>query len=441
MKVALLTMFENLKPTYSLVYVVSMQVQMLLEAGYKVKLLVSERCEEGQKTGILTDSRIEWVKVREMNDSGLLQGTDYYDEKNSLPDNLEEQISVIKEALIDYLKEDDLCFLHDILFQSKHYIHHLAVRAVQEALPQLRFIAFTHSYPFNRPAVITERIRGRYTPLPHTLYAYPTRSGIKALASQYNVPEGLCHVVYHPLKVVEQMSEAVKKLHYHTDLLRSDLLIIYPARLTVGKQLEKVAQLAGALCTLGNLRVKVIYCDFEAKDTEPSSYKKRIKEKGEQYGLSEEDIVFTSECGYESGFPHEGVMELFELSNVYVGPSKSESFGLTVLEAAQKGNFLVLNENVPALKELGKELKAYFMKWDARVMGHDICQNYEGEEATYYGFHARQILAQLRTDSLFIAKTKVRKRFSSQWIWENQMKPLIEEVMSRKGRTQNKDVE
>lgn len=41
------------------------------------------------------------------------------------------------------------------------------------------------------------------------------------------------------------------------------------------------------------------------------------------------------------------------------------------LEVGSKGNFLVLNEAVPALKELGDALGAYFMRWDARNFGYD----------------------------------------------------------------------
>ena len=59
-------------------------------------------------------------------------------------------------------------------------------------------------------------------------------------------------------------------------------------------------------------------------------------------------------------------MELFQLSNLFICPSHSESFGLTVLEAASQGNFLVLNQAVPALQELGEKLGAYFLRWDAR---------------------------------------------------------------------------
>ena len=47
-----------------------------------------------------------------------------------------------------------------------------------------------------------------------------------------------------------------------------------------------------------------------------------------------------------------------------------------MLEAASRGNFLVLNEAVPALKELGDSLGAYFMRWDGRNFGYDTHEKY-----------------------------------------------------------------
>ncbi len=417
MKVAILTLFKNLSPTYSLVHVVRSQARMLLAAGYEVTLFVSElfEPEDGEEN---IDSRKKWEKTRHTH-LGLMNNSDV--------DTVE--ITKIAEGLKDKLKEISLCFVHDIFYHEAYYLHNLALREVQPQLPNLRFIVFTHSYPLNRPIQITGKTAGYYTPMPNTRYAYPTRSGIEALAHQYSVPEGRCYVVYHGIPLIEEMTEVVQTIHHKVDLLSPDIVIVAPARLTEGKQLEKIVQLAGAMRIMGEVSVRVISGDFATKDTLSEAYKHTIKVKGAQYGLGEQDVVFTSDLGYEKGMDHESILELFALSNIYVCPSKSETFSLTAFEAASKGNILVLNENVPALKEIGEELGAYFMKWDARLMGRDILQTYEEEEATYYGFHAKRILQLLASNNVIKGKTKVRQRFSESWIWYNQLAPLIEEAM------------
>ncbi len=91
----------------------------------------------------------------------------------------------------------------------------------------------------------------------------------------------------------------------------------------------------------------MIFCDFPSADIPRQIYKRMIQTEGMKFGLEKGDLIFTSDLGYEQGFPRRGVFELFGLSNLFICPSYSESFGLTVLETASRGNFLVLNEAVP----------------------------------------------------------------------------------------------
>ncbi len=197
--------------------------------------------------------------------------------------------------------------------------------------------------------------------MPRTRFIYPTYSGIPALARQYDIPEGKCAVVYNTLPLLSSMSPDVQRVAENIDLMRADILAVYPARLTTGKQFEKVAALMGAIKSQTEKRCKVVFCDFPSADIPSHVYKTMIRMEGKRYGLDETDILFTSDIGYPEGFPRQGVFELFTLSNLFICPSYSESFGLTVLEAGSRGNFLVLNEAVPALKELGETLGAYLL--------------------------------------------------------------------------------
>lgn len=137
-------------------------------------------------------------------------------------------------------------------------------------------------------------------------------------------------------------------------------------------------------------------------------------------------MLFTSNIGYDTGFPRQGVWELFQLSNRFICPSYSESFGLTVLEAGSRGNFLVLNEAVPALKELGQALGAYFMRWDARNFGFDTKETYHPSEQAYYQEHGERIVNLMREDRSLSSKTLIRTKYNPDWICQNQLMPLLE---------------
>ncbi len=426
MKVAILTMFNGLDNTYSLVNVVKEHLKMLLDAGIPVKVLVSEDCPDSQRTGIFADGRLEWIKVVNRLNGKQIKWYDYTGASGKLHDTFYEEADVIAKDFVRHLSDVDVCFMHDIHYQGWHLIHNAAIRKAQESLPDVRFVAFTHSAPFNRPLKSEYPFSCRFTPMNNTVYVYPTVSGISALAKQYQLPEGKCRVVYNSLDLLSYMSEDINNIHKHTDLLTPDILIVYPARLTTGKKPEKVASLAGAIKRKTELDVKVIFCDFPSMDIDSAIYKPLIRKSGMLFGLNDEDMVFTSDMGYPKGIPRNVVFELFSLSNLFICPSYSESFGLTVAEAASKGNFLVLNESVLALEELGKKLKAYFMRWDARNFGYDAKEQYKPNELFYLEEHGANIVNLMRDDKVLFAKTFTRQKLNPKWVWHNQLEPLLE---------------
>ena len=86
----------------------------------------------------------------------------------------------------------------------------------------------------------------------------------------------------------------------------------------------------------------------------------------------------------------------------------------------------MLNEAVPALKELGGILGAYFMRWDAKNFGYDTQETYHPSEAQYYEEHGQNIVNAMREDQCLHAKTIVRKQYHIAWICKNQLMPLLE---------------
>jgi len=67
------------------------------------------------------------------------------------------------------------------------------------------------------------------------------------------------------------------------------------------------------------------------------------------------------------------------------------------------------------------------VRWDARNFGYDTQENYHPSERAYLEEHASRIVNLMRENPVLFAKTLVRQRYSPQWIWENQLKPLLED--------------
>lgn len=427
MKVAVLTMFNGLDSQNPLVDVVSGQLKMLLDAGINIKVLVSQDCPDEERQGVFADERLEWVKITNRLDGKRMVWHDYSLPKGDLHGTFFAEAEIIAKDFKAALSDVSICMMHDIHFEGRHLIHNVALRRAQENLPKVKFIAFTQSLPVNRPPILKYPFSCRYTPMPNTVYAYPSQSGIPALAKQYGVPESRCRVICNRIDLLTFMSDDVRQLNSRTDLFKPELLVICPGCLTPDKKLEKVAALAGVLRQKTGLKAKVIFCDFPGADIDAEKYKLEIRSEGRICGLKDENIVFTSDFGWPYGFPKNGVFELFTLSNLFICPSFSESLGMTVLEAASRGNFLVLNEAVPALEELGTQFGAYFMRWDARNFGFETKENYKPSELAYMEEHAIRIASQMRDNAILCAKTQVRREFNPDWIWRHQLRPLLEE--------------
>lgn len=427
MKVGILTMFNGLSKTYSLVNVVAEHIRMFLDNGIKVKLLVSQDCNYDEREGIFLDNRIEWEKVCNRYNGKQIHWFDYNNPSKPIHDTLIQESEEIGKDLINKLSDVDVCMMHDIFYQGWHLVHNLAVRYAQKQLKNIKFIAMTHSIPDTSQVdkIIDYPHIARYSPMENTIFAYPTECGLEALSKQYNVDINKCVAINNTLDLIEPMSDEIKKINSMVDLLSSDILIVYPARLTPAKQFEKIAQLGGAIKRYTGQSIKIVFCEFPSMDIDPKEYKDIIRKKGMNSGLELEDMVFISDLGYKSGLKREHVLELFTLSNLFVCPSFSESFGLTVLEAASRGNFIVLNQAVPALEEIGDIINAYYLRWDARNFFYDTIESYHPDEESYYRDNAINIINEMKNDRVIRAKIISRIRYSPKWVYENQLKPLI----------------
>lgn len=424
MKVAILTMFNGLSNTYSLVHIVSEQIKMLLADHMDVRLLVTEHCKYEERWGIFLDPRIEWIPIINSENGDIFHWKTYTRAEDTIEPGFFHQVEIIKQDYVKYLQDIEVCIMHDILYQGVHLIHNVAIREAQKFLPKVKFLAFTHSAP-SIHLEATYPMNCMFSEMPHTKFVYPTKCGLDALSKQYNTQLSNCACVHNSLDILIGMNQETRQICSRIDLYGSDIFIVCPGRLTMGKKFHIVAQLAGYISQYCNQKVAVVFCDFSCSDIDPRLYKQIIKDYGIKHGLKESDIIFTSDVGFPNGVRRETVLELFTLSNLFVCPSFSESFGLTVIEAASRGNYIVLNEAVPALAEIGQQIGAYFMRWDAKNFGYDTYEQYHPSEALYFIDQAQQIVRNMEQDSVLQAKTRIRTQYSNQWIYEHQLKILL----------------
>ncbi|MEG1963358.1 MAG: glycosyltransferase [Clostridia bacterium] len=430
MRVAILTMFNGLSNTYSLVNVVAEQLKMLLDDGVNVKMLVSESCPDSDRYGIFLDTRIEWIKIVNSRGGVPFYWKTYTKATDKIEKSFYDESDIIAEDFKKHLANVDVCIMHDILYQGVHLLHNVAIRKAQLALSNVKFLSFTHSAPATKIDA-PYPINCMFSDMPNTTFIYPTECGLPALSKQYGVGVEKCVAINNSVDTLIGVQNETKIIAQNIDLFSKDVLIVYPARLNMSKRFHIIAQFGGLMKQYCKKNVGIIFCDFASADINPETYKLIISDYGAQNGLDKNDLLFTSNCGFANGVKRETVFDLFALSNLFMCPSYSESFGLTVIEAASRGNFIVLNEAVPALKEIGDSLNAYYMRWSARNFDFETTETYHPNEQLYYIENAQNILIKMQNNPVINAKTLARTRYSNCWIYQNQLKPLLQKLTQK----------
>ena len=392
MRVGILTTFSNLSETYSLAHDVKSNIKMLTEHGYDVVLFVQENFN---KT-IELDCEIRNIVPR--------LHSEKYTSISAVP---KENIRVVKEALEKHMTDIDICFTHDIILQHTFFPHNLAVRQVN--LPIL-WLHVVHSVPSSVPiASLPEGHKIVYLNYSDRIYV-AERFGtwldnVLTLYNDFDIKE----IQHNPL--VDNMIKVFDN---------KDVKVAYAFCTTRmgAKGVEKLLKLLGKIKS-NNKSVGVLLINSNARK-EASSIEV-MKRTAYSFGLDDNDFLFTSTLDeeYNHGIPNECVLEIFTKTNLFIFPTISEACPRVLLEAMCGENLLVLNEDIPALKELGGFDSALYMKFGS------IWNNtsYANEEA-YYNDWAKMIIRMLPSDMPKRAKERVNL-FSSENIWKTQMSHML----------------
>lgn len=411
MKIAIFTMFNGLNESYSLVSAVKNQIKMLLQNGHEVKVLVSEHCPDEERKDIFADSRLLWIKITNSINGNRAHWIDYtYYHKNVSPEFWILAKEVAKD-LFFALQDTEICILHDILYQGLHLVHNAAVRTVQKKLPHLRFFAFTHSLP-RENLQLQISFQYMYCSMPNTTFVCPSKAMVLPLARQYNIKEKDIAVIPTAIDITEGMSPEVKQIYSIRSFEKPEYIIIYPARAAASKGHNLLAQFAGELKRATGKHILIICCDSYGN----AHSRRLIGFEMQTNGITHEEFLCTSELGFSDGLSHKAVLELFTLSNLFIFPSLAETQGLIALEAASRGNFLVMNSQAPALCQLSQSLWAQLYDFNTDISALP----FKKEEAV------KCIAEQISLNPVIQAKNAVRKCFSPNAIYNRYLAPLLD---------------
>lgn len=400
-RVGILTSFTGASESYSLVNVVRVQIEMLVNSGYRPILFVSESFPYDEP-GVWSGTKVEIRRVGFHHDD----------------------VETITTKLRNNTADIDVMLCHDIVFLRQNEKWGTAVRTLAKETP-ISWIHWQHS-----------RGDGKEEPCENSWYAYPNNGDLEHVASLNGTT--LDRVVYvpHPLDFVYlEWPDLAIQIAEDTGHPFADVAITLPTRLDRQKQIEKVVRIAAG-CKKAGKSVSVIFADAFATGDRFLQYKKDVIEIAKEQNVFGE-VIFLGEkyeeCKYAT--PREVVKALFEMSNLFIQPSNAETSSLVVMEAALAGNLVIVNSDFPPIHHLykkaltlpfGSVLQSQPTKYYRHIKTADGLTEKVEDQQLYWDDEARNMIVPVLGSQLI--QSVKRQQFADRWprrVFTDHLEPLI----------------
>lgn len=426
--VGILTTFTSFDNAYSLCNVVEDQIKMLKISGISPVLFV-------QESG--------WWK-----DKANLEGTVYEDIKiHQLPavpchnqvkidETFQDDVEKLSASMLEGANGLDVILTHDVIYQPAAMKHNVAAREVAEKMPNIKWLHWIHSA--TSPYTLTQELKifedayidNITKKFPNSKYVFFNHISIPRIAHNFKIDESDVAVVHHPTDIYEmyRFSDDMRELCEANNFLQADYICAYPIRLDRGKQVQYVIKTMAALKRLKN-DVRCVIVDFHSTGGDKVAYREDLLKLGQEEGLGN-DLIFTSmfKDEWKGRVPRDIVAQLFQISNVFMIPSVSESYSLIAQEASLLGNIIVANDDfVPFRDILGPHViwRKYSSNIDrTTVMDGNTNTDYDNEKM-YHTETAMMIMAEAEKSIEFQQKQRVRMTRNLEYVANKELIPLI----------------
>jgi glycosyltransferase involved in cell wall biosynthesis len=327
---------------------------------------------------------------------------------------LETQLMNLLEPV---LREFDYLFIHNVF--TKHFnlpltgaLHRLLDEGVVR-----NGIAWCHDFTWTSPSSRSKVHPGYPWDLLRTkrddcVYVAVSKERQQTLAELFECPIDEIKLGYNgvdPYQVLG-LSEQGKMLVNKLGLMKSDLNIIMPVRVTQAKNIEFALNVVAELKVMGINPKLVLTGPPDPHDAKSMNYYQSLKDLRVELGVLEE-MNFVFDVGPEVDQPYfideQVVGDLYRVSDVMFMPSHREGFGMPVLEAGLVG-VPVVSRGVPAAQEIAEEEATIFHADD------------EADEV------AACIVEMLERSATARLRHRVRKQYTWEAIFQDAIQPLLQ---------------
>jgi hypothetical protein len=444
-----LTSLTDYSPAYSLTGIILDQARVLKRYGYPytlfcLKAFNSNHKKIAEELGIevsyeLPQTRLHPYKVNESVKTTIDGQVGFDDQVNIHFEGCKEKGTIgYRDALASY----DTIITHDLMFLEWHLPQNAAIRKCIDLYPNKNWLHWIHSGPSNRPNNVCYPSTLRYSAAPNSTYVFLNDGQRLDCALMLQTTRDNIAVVHNPKDVrdVYNFQEETKRLTDEYDLFNFDLLQVYPFSTPrwEAKGVKHLICLVSHWKKMG-VRAKVVFVNAHCNSPQDKPHLKKMEEYCEAAGVEiDRDIIFTHRFAskmeaqttdldvqkkwktWHHCVPFEVVRDLNMLANIFVFPSATECCSLIQAEASISGKFMVLNRDFLPMMEFASPK---VLSYEFKINDPD---NQAVKDRRYYEFVAREIWAEIQTETAVMNTTKARtETYNRDWIFQKQLEPIL----------------
>jgi len=422
-KIAILTTFMKFDPWYSLTGIVKDQVRMLTEYGNEVFLFVNERFNDSENQfNISNCTLLKKIPFAHLKD---------YQSGQPLSEDHEKTARATCDILVETIKEleIDTVFTHDFVFTGWNKPYAIGLQYIQDKLQKVIWLHWIHSIPTQFSDWWDMASYG-----PGHKLVYPNATDKIRVAESYRTNTSSVRIIPHikDLRVMFNFDEATCELiDNYPAMMSSDIIQIYPASSDrfEAKRVSEVIRIMAYIKSMGHS-----VCLFIANQwaTTQKHYANLMDyyEIGKKYGLEPgKDLIFSSlferngKQPYKVGVPANILTQLMMLSNLFVFPTREETFGLVLPEVAlASGALCVLNRSLHMQAEVSGGNTLFF---DFGSYTHDHHCN---DQDDYLKQVAIVILGRMNENDGIMTRTFMRKKYNYDNLYSKYYAPVMAET-------------
>jgi len=407
-----LPLFSAMLDHYSLTAVVMGQLRMIHHAGHTPVLIGLEDFKWPEAP--------DWVEVR----AGLpVWAKKDYKSLSELP---MEHIDVGRAAcrwMAGSLGDLNALFSHDILFTGWNLPLNLGMQEAATFWPFPHF-HWVHSVPGGG-------MRDYWRVPPNGKLVYPNHQDRIRCAEHFRTWQENVLIIPHSKDPASTCfrTNLAERLVTEYNVLAADIIQVYPIPTDryEPKGAKEVIEVFGQLKRHGK-SVRLIFCNAWCNTDERRADVKFLINHAFDQGLTDREVIFTSRFDpeFEVGVSQAVVHDLMQIGNLFICPSKSESFGYAPAEAALCGQLLVLNQNLPMFQEIagpGSALHFTFGSYQQQVEMPD--------KAAFFRDMAKIIVHTMESNHVLRAKTFYRQHYRWEAVWSQIEQAILTETVRK----------